>query len=581
MTPWSETSQKQKHSVYTGIGLSVLCAVYCLIIRRIVVVNGQSRFFDCVIYTVKVLLGGSFDGVDGTAFAVGVSGIILLLLVIGWGAFAFLSAEEAPYGEARFATGSDIKKMGLLDEENASGIIVGKSGQRLLSPNCLRHGIALAPTRSGKTAGFVIPSALTFKGSLVIVDPKGELEKLLAKPLKKAGKTVYTIDWSDEYSKDSWNPLSLKVFPSVFTSFGEAERQAERIAAMLVGQKGQTEDHWEANAKKHIAALILFAVFLGEKSIAEFDPSNPTSVEDWEEYHEPHLSRVFHFIAKDVNVSALLSPNFQGLKTVKENLRDLLKFAAECEAPTRILNDLGSWYNAPDNEAGSHMTTFLSKTQLWRSASVAGATRECSFEWQDLRASPCAVFIKFPQRDAQSLGVLTALFFETFFGWALDISRKPLECPIAILADEFGSLPKINLMTDFLSKGAGMGAVIWIIVQDFAQIKSTYGDKGFDTIKTNCSYLLVYAQNNFNTQKELSQMTGKMTQQRTGESQNSRGEKSYSFNKDGADLIAVSDWGTIPFGRHILLCQGFMTRPVYCETPLYFKEKLFTEKLNA
>lgn len=581
MTPWSETSQKQRNSVYTGIGLSVLCAVYCLIIRRIVVVNGESRFFDCLVYTVKVIYGGSFDGVDGTAFAVGSSGIVLLLLVIGWGVFAFISAEEAPYGEARFATGSDIKKMGLLDEENASGIIVGKSGHRLLSPNCLRHGIALAPTRSGKTAGFVIPSALTFKGSLVIVDPKGELEKLLAKPLKKAGKTVYTIDWSDEYSKDSWNPLSLKVFPSVFTSFGEAERQAERIAAMLVGQKGQTEDHWEANAKKHIAALILFAVFLGEKSIAEFDPSNPTSVEDWEEYHEPHLSRVFHFIAKDVNVSALLSPNFQGLKTVKENLRDLLKFAAECEAPTRILNDLGSWYNAPDNEAGSHMTTFLSKTQLWRSASVAGATRECSFEWQDLRASPCAVFIKFPQRDAQSLGVLTALFFETFFGWALDISRKPLECPIAILADEFGSLPKINLMTDFLSKGAGMGAVIWIIVQDFAQIKSTYGDKGFDTIKTNCSYLLVYAQNNFNTQKELSQMTGKMTQQRTGESQNSRGEKSYSFNKDGADLIAVSDWGTIPFGRHILLCQGFMTRPVYCETPLYFKEKLFTEKLNA
>ena len=581
MTPWSETSQKQRNSVYTGIGLSVLCAVYCLIIRRIVVVNGESRFFDCLVYTVKVLLGGSFDGVDGTAFAVGFSGIVLLLLVIGWGAFAFISAEEAPYGEARFATGSDIRKMGLLDEENASGIIVGKSGQRLLSPNCLRHGIVLAPTRSGKTAGFVIPSALTFKGSLVIVDPKGELEKLLAKPLKKAGKTVYTIDWSDEYSKDSWNPLSLKVFPSVIYSFGEAERQAERIAAMLVGQKGQTEDHWETNAKKHIAALILFAVFLGEKSIAEFDPSNPASVEDWEEYHEPHLSRVFHFIAKDVNVSALLSPNFQGLKTVKENLRDLLKFAAECEAPTRILNDLGSWYNAPDNEAGSHMTTFLSKTQLWRSASVAGATRECSFEWQDLRASPCAVFIKFPQRDAQSLGVLTALFFETFFGWALDISRKPLECPIAILADEFGSLPKINLMTDFLSKGAGMGAVIWIIVQDFAQIKSTYGDKGFDTIKTNCSYLLVYAQNNFNTQKELSQMTGKMTQQRTGESQNSRGEKSYSFNKDGADLIAVSDWGTIPFGRHILLCQGFITRPVYCETPLYFKEKLFTEKLNA
>ena len=88
----------------------------------------------------------------------------------------------------------------------------------------------------------------------------------------------------------------------------------------------------------------------------------------------------------------------------------------------------------------------------------------------------------------------------------MDVPKKPDECPIAILADEFASLPKINLMTNFLSKGAGMGAVVWLIVQDFAQIKATYGDKAFETIKTNCSYLLVYAQNNYATQKELAEM---------------------------------------------------------------------------
>ena len=580
MTPWSETSQKQKNSIYIGIGLSVLCAVYCLIVRRIVVVNGESRFFDCLVYTVKVLLGGSFDGVDGTAFAVGFSGIVLLLLVIGWGAFAFLSAEEAPYGEARFATASDLKRMGLTDRKNASGVIVGKVGQKLLSPTCLRHGIALAPTRSGKTAGFVIPTALSFKGSLIIADPKGELETLLAEPLKKAGKTVYALDWSDERAKDAWNPLSLKVFPSVLSSFGKAERQAERIAAMLVGQKGQTEDHWEANAKKHIAALILLSVYLGELSELRLDPRYPQTIKDYNELHEPHLSKVYHFIAKDVDVAKLLSGDEEALTSAKQNLEELISYAAFVHAPARILNDLSAWRNAPDNEAGSHMTTFLSKLQIWRSQAVEGATRNCSFEWQDLRDSPCAVFIKFPQRDAQSLGILTALFFETFFGWALDIPRKPLECPIAILADEFGSLPKINLMTDFLSKGAGMGAVIWIIVQDFAQIKKTYDDKGFDTIKTNCSYLLVYAQNNFNTQKELSQMTGKTTAKRRSLSRSSKGDTSVSHNAEGRDLMSVADWGAIPFGRHVLLCQGFMTRPVYCETPLYFKEKLFTEKLN-
>lgn len=575
MTPWSEVRQTQQRVLLCGIVLCVLCAVYAGAVR-----DGKV-FAACLRYARAVVVKADFAGVDWRMFGIGASGFLLLAALTLWAAYACFIAKESAYGEARFATGSDIKKMGLLDEENASGIIVGKSGQRLLSPNCLRHGIALAPTRSGKTAGFVIPTAVSFKGSLIIADPKGELETLLAEPLKKAGKTVYALDWSDERAKDAWNPLSLKVFPSVLSSFGKAERQAERIAAMLVGQKGQSEDHWEANAKKHIAALILLAVYLAEIAEQRLDPNNPATVADYETYREPHLSRVFGFVAKDVDVQTLLLKGAEAVNSAKDNLRDLLRFAAEVGAPQRILTDLASWVNAPDNEAGSHTTTFLSKLQIWRSRAVKGATRECSFEWQDLRETPSVMFIKFPQQDAQSLGVLTALFFETFFGWALDVPKKTDECPIAILADEFASLPKINLMTDFLSKGAGMGAVVWLIVQDFAQIKATYGDKAFETIKTNCSYLLVYAQNNYATQKELAEMVGKATRKRKSVSKSGKGGVSVSENDEGLDLIPVADWGAIPFGRHVLLCQNFLTRPVWCKTPLYFKEKRFTEMLHG
>ena len=316
----------------------------------------------------------------------------------------------------------------------------------------------------------------------------------------------------------------------------------------LFGQKGQAEDHWEANAKKHIAALILLAVYLAEIAEQRLDPNNPATVADYETYREPHLSRVFGFVAKDVDVQKLLSKGAEAVNSAKDNLRDLLRFAAEVGAPQRILTDLASWANAPDNEAGSHTTTFLSKLQIWRSRAVKGATKECSFEWQDLRETPSVVFIKFPQQDAQSLGVLTALFFETFFGWALDVPKKTNECPIAILADEFASLPKINLMTDFLSKGAGMGAVVWLIVQDFAQIKATYGDKAFETIKTNCSYLLVYAQNNYATQKELAEMVGKATRKRKSVSKSGKGGVSVSENDEGLDLIPVAvEVGTVGY----------------------------------
>ena len=575
MTPWSETRQLQRRVLLCGIVLCVLCAVYAGAVR-----DGKV-FAACLRYARAVVVKADFADVDWQKFGIGASGFLLLAALMIWAAYACFIAKESAYGEARFATVSDLKRMGLTDRKNASGVIVGKVGRKLLSPTCLRHGIALAPTRSGKTAGFVIPTALSFKGSLIIADPKGELETLLAEPLKKAGKTVYALDWSDERAKDAWNPLSLKVFPSVLSSFGKAERQAERIAAMLVGQKGQSEDHWEANAKKHIAALILFAVYLAEIAEQRLDPNNPATVADYEAYREPHLSRVFGFVAKDVDVQTLLSKEAEAVNSAKDNLRDLLRFAAEVGAPQRILTDLASWANAPDNEAGSHTTTFLSKLQIWRSRAVKGATRECSFEWQDLRETPSVVFIKFPQQDAQSLGVLTALFFETFFGWALDVPKKPDECPIAILADEFASLPKINLMTDFLSKGAGMGAVVWLIVQDFAQIKATSGAKAFETIKTNCSYLLVYAQNNYATQKELAEMVGKATRKRKSVNKSGKGGVSVSENDEGLDLIPVADWGAIPFGRHVLLCQNFLTCPVWCKTPLYFKEKRFTEMLHG
>lgn len=68
MTPWSETSQKQRNSIYTALFLSVLCAAYSVLVRQIVVVNGQSRFFDCLSYAINVMSKATYDGVDEKPF---------------------------------------------------------------------------------------------------------------------------------------------------------------------------------------------------------------------------------------------------------------------------------------------------------------------------------------------------------------------------------------------------------------------------------------------------------------------------------------------------------------------------------
>ena len=172
MTPWSETRHLQQRVLLCGIVLCVLCAVYAGAVR-----DGKV-FAACLRYARAVVVKADFAGVDWRMFGIGASGFLLLAALMIWAAYACFIAKESAYGEARFATASDLKRMGLTDRKNSSGVIVGKVGRKLLSPTCLRHGIALAPTRSGKTAGFVIPTALSFKGSLIIADPKGELEIL-------------------------------------------------------------------------------------------------------------------------------------------------------------------------------------------------------------------------------------------------------------------------------------------------------------------------------------------------------------------------------------------------------------------
>lgn len=577
MSPWSSIEKAKRVFYIETFFLIVLSVGFAYLFKDRCSNCKSSDALRCIWYLCEVLRWSAYKDADVNALVIGFASIIYVL-IFGFWIFKFLTCPiDKCYGDAHFANRSDLRKMGFFSKSN-TGIVVGKIGNFLLKIPALRHGLVLAPTRSGKTAGFVIPTALSFKGSLIIADPKGELEQMLSEPLRRKGKKIYSIDWSNENSKDKWNPLSLKVFPSVIENFSKAERQAERIAAMLVN--ADKEDHWTTNAKKHIAALILLAVYEAEYQTKIVNPMDPNSIKFFKVLGEPHLDTVYHYIARGVDKEKIMNNDPDAVQSAKHNLYDVIARAIKYKAPDRIVNDLSSWYNAPESEAGSHMTTFLSKVQIWRSRAVRGATSKASFEWQDLRDQACAVFIKFPQQDAQTLGVLTALFFEMFFGWALDTPRKSNEAPIAILADEFASLPKINLMTDFLSKGAGIGSVIWLIVQDFSQIKETYGNNQYETIKTNCSYLLTYAQNNFNTQKELALMTGKTTRKKINKSTSAKGTESKSFCDEAVDLMPVSEWGAIPFGHHVLLVQNFMTCPVYCKTPLFFKERSFVKQLH-
>ena len=91
------------------------------------------------------------------------------------------------HGTAHWATEDEIRKTGLLPSngEHGRGVYVGAwedqdSVLRYLRHDGPEHIAAIAPTRSGKGVGLVIPTLLSWPQSAVIHDMKGELWSLTA-----------------------------------------------------------------------------------------------------------------------------------------------------------------------------------------------------------------------------------------------------------------------------------------------------------------------------------------------------------------------------------------------------------------
>ena len=480
----------------------------------------------------------------------------LICLGVAW----TLWRRSDAYGDARYAKPSDLRRMKL----GAKGVgpVLGRFKGKLILAPAPRHCLVIAPTRRGKTTSFVVPSILRSKGTLVVIDPKGELEALTRRVRERKGNCC-TIDWANPDSPAQWSPTALAALPSGLV---ELERHVHRIAAMFFPKHaGDVNAHFTDSARRHCAALLLFEC-LEARGTGE----------------DPHLGNIVARITSHL----VAGSNDEDSDPFAELLLETAAIAREKGYPDLVSDTLSIWARMHCKERSSHLSTLVTGLQLMTTASVRGSTRKASFAWADLRRQPSTIYLRFPQQDAAAFGPLTALFLDCLFAWALDNPAGQADQPIHILGDEFASLPRIPLLGDFLAKGAGQGATISIVVQDLAQLTSVYGQDGASTIKTNCSYVVAFGQNNLKTQEELSNLVGKTTRMRLTHgnkltwSPTMTDPSVQSRNAEGVALILPQEWGELPDGGHVLLVDGHLTRPVLMDSPAWFKDRRMRRELQ-
>ena len=439
--------------------------------------------------------------------------------------------HEGVHGTAEFATIEDVRKSGLLpgpgnEGENSvyCGGYDGPDGRLYyLRHTGPEHIVALAPTRSGKGVGLVIPTLLSWSESVFVLDRKGENYAITAGwRQKEAGNLVLRFDPAEPGVGCSWNALAEIRFGTRYQV-----SDAQNIALMVVDDDGRgvAGDHFRSAAYELLTGVILHALYKSEKvgrvpglgdcatmltgvgdfATKEAKGQKGAEGEDKEPDADPKaLEGLFSEMANiDVQVAA----------------DNHIAIAAAKEAKLVIAGVGKRMANTPARELGSIISTANNALALYRDPIVAENTTRVDFKVADLmdHDKPVSLYFVTTPRNADRMRPLARLLLTQIVLSLADRmqydevgrSRTVHKHRLLLMLDEFPTLGKLEIFESALAYIAGYGMKSYLITQDVQQLYKAYTN--FESIISNCHVRIAFAPNKVETAEWMSKMTGQTT----------------------------------------------------------------------
>ena len=407
------------------------------------------------------------------AYIAGSGGIIAAAVAIGMSVWRAREAKNVEtYGSARWAAPKEIEKAGLLGPD---GVVLGRHKRDYLRHDGPEHVLCFAPTRSGKGVGLVIPSLLTWPGSAIVHDIKGENWHLTAGFRARHGRVLLF---------DPTNPKSSAYNPLLEVRRGEWEvRDVQNIADILVDPEGSLEkrSHWEKTSHALLVGAILHVLY------AEKDKT---------------LAGVASFLS---------DPK----RPIESTLRAMMTTAHLGEAGVHpvVASAARELLNKSGNERSGVLSTAMSFLGLYRDPVVAAVTRRCDWRIADIvgGSQPATLYLVVPPSDINRTKPLIRLILNQI-GRRLteDLQAKEGRRRLLLMLDEFPALGRLDFFESQLAFMAGYGIKAFLIAQSLNQIEKAYGPN--NSILDNCHVRVSFATNDERTAKRVSDALGTATE---------------------------------------------------------------------
>ncbi|ATQ70394.1 MULTISPECIES: conjugal transfer protein TraG [Methylosinus] len=472
------------------------------------------------------------------------AGPLSIAVAIAMSIWRAREADDAEtYGSARWARPDEMKAAGLLGPD---GVVLGQHDTAYLRHDGPEHVLCFAPTRSGKGVGLVVPTLLTWPGSAIVHDIKGENWQLTAGFRAQHGRALLF---------DPTNGDSAAYNPLLEVRRGEWEvRDVQNVADVLVDPEGSLErrNHWEKTSHSLLVGTILHVLYAeADKTLA--------------------------------GVAAFLSdPN----RPIETTLRAMMT--------TRHLGDAGphpvvasaarELLNKSDNERSGVLSTAMSFLGLYRDPVVARVTRQCDWRIADLVSDPrpATLYLVVPPSDISRTKPLIRLVLNQI-GRRLTEELRPTgrRHRMLLMLDEFPALGRLDFFESALAFMAGYGIKSFLIAQSLNQIEKAYGAN--NSILDNCHVRVSFATNDERTAKRVSDALGAATEMKAMKNYAGHrlspwlGHLMVSRSETARPLLTPGEIMQLPPSDEIVMMSGL--HPIRAKKARYYEDSRFAERI--
>lgn len=462
----------------------------------------------------------------------------------------FGDVDADTHGSARFATKKEVAPL----TRSQAGLLVGRDGlsNKLLRYDGPAHLMTMAPTRTGKGVGTIIPNLLTADRSVICIDPKGENAKIAGRARQKFG-PVHVLDPFGVTGQKSaaFNPLDA-LDPSGLDAAEDAATLADALVYDDPGTAG--EAHWNEEAKALIGGIIL------------------------------------HIVASEPRDRRTLATLRDNLTLAPEAFAALLKvMQASTDAGGLVARAANRHLGKSDREAAGVLSAAQRHTHFLDSPRMTAVLGRSDFAFRDLKVRTATVFLVLPpDRLSTYSRWLRLLVTQSLTDMARTSAKPagsaypaPLATPVLYLLDEFAALGHLAPIERAMGLMAGYGVQLWPILQDVHQLRATYGQRA-GTFLSNAGVLQVFGVNDHDSARLVSDLLGQGTAVFKTMGQALDSEKSgISFGEQhsGRPLMTPDEVRNLPQNLELLFLAG--QRPIVAGKLAYYADPEFRGLYDA